>query len=135
MDNLIGLSLKATLVTAGVLGLIYIVLAVRVIMGRFKFRVSLGDGGNPQMLARIRAHANFAEYVPFVLVLMGLIELSGGDRTTLSWCGAVLILSRVLQAVGVHIPKAPNPYRFVGTSLTFLLLIGFSIWGIMIGVG
>jgi uncharacterized membrane protein YecN with MAPEG domain len=135
MDPQVSAPLTSTLATAGALGLMYIGLAARVIRGRFVYHVSLGDGGKPEMLARIRAHANFSEYVPLVLILMGLIEVSGGSKTVLAWCGAALIVARVLQAIGVELPKAPNPYRFVGTITTFLLVIGFSIWCLRIALG
>jgi uncharacterized membrane protein YecN with MAPEG domain len=135
MGDLVAISLKNTLATAGALGLLYIVLAVRVIRGRFKHHVSLGDGGNPEMLALIRAHGNFAEYVPLVLVMMGLLELSGANKTALMWCGLALVVGRVLQAIGVGIKKAPNAPRFIGTNITFLLLIGYSVWGLSIAFG
>lgn len=135
MGEFVAISLQNTLATAGALGLLYIVLAVRVIRGRFKHHVSLGDGGKPEMLALIRAHANFAEYVPLLLVLMGLLELAGANKTALMWCGVALVIGRVLQAIGVQMPKAPNAPRFIGTNITFFLLIGFSVWSLIIAFG
>ena len=125
--------LTNTLITAGMLGGWYAFLAVTVISARYRHRVSLGDGGIPELQARIRAHGNFAEYVPIVLILMGLVELAGGDRTVLLWSGIALVVSRVLQAIGVWKRVAPNPFRFVGTCLTLFLLIYYSVWAIVIG--
>ena len=125
--------LTNTLITAGVLGVWYAFLAVTVIRARYRHRVSLGDGGIPELQARIRAHGNFAEYVPIVLILMGLVELAGGDRTVLLWSGIALVVSRVIQAVGVWKRVAPNPFRFVGSCLTLFLLIYYSVWAIVIG--
>jgi uncharacterized membrane protein YecN with MAPEG domain len=34
----------------------------------------VGDLGIPVLRARMRAHANFVEYTPFVLILMALLE-------------------------------------------------------------
>jgi uncharacterized membrane protein YecN with MAPEG domain len=125
--------LTNTLITAGMLGVWYAFLAAAVIQARYRYRVSLGDGGVPELQARIRAHGNFAEYVPLVLILMGLVELAGGDRRVLLWSGIALVVSRVIQAVGVWKRVAPNPFRFVGTCLTLFLLIYYSIWAIVIG--
>jgi uncharacterized membrane protein YecN with MAPEG domain len=33
-----------------------------------------GDGGDPEMSQAIRAHGNFAEYVPLGLILLGLVR-------------------------------------------------------------
>jgi uncharacterized membrane protein YecN with MAPEG domain len=50
------------------------VLAGPIVPIRLQDKVLLGDGGQPLLLARTRAHANFVEYAPFVLILMWLIE-------------------------------------------------------------
>ena len=58
---------------AGALALLFIVLSWRVIQFRQR-GISLGDGGDPRMLRLIRGHANFAEYVPLILLMMGFLE-------------------------------------------------------------
>ena len=128
------MTLTSTLGTAGALGLVYLVLTVRVIRGRFENGVSLGDGGKAVMQRRIRAHGNFAEYVPLVLILMGLIELAGGNRTVLAASGAALVVGRVLHAIGIEIPKAPNNYRLAGGMITFLLILGGSVWALFLAL-
>ncbi|QXQ07885.1 MAPEG family protein [Sphingosinicellaceae bacterium] len=129
-----------TLTTAGLCGLILLVLSVRVSMGRTASKVSLGDGGDPHLLARIRAQANFVEYVPFILILMGMIEaniaatsvgVDHGPNVTLGVLGIGLVLCRIAHAWGMARP-APNPGRMVGTSGTFLILIVTSVWALII---
>jgi uncharacterized membrane protein YecN with MAPEG domain len=124
--------LTVTLITASVLGLIYMVLMLRVVRLRLGKRVSMGDGGNAELQARIRAHGNFAEYVPLLLVLMALLELGGVDRAWLAVSGVVLVLVRVAHAVGMHRP-APNAFRFVGAVGTFVLMIVFCGYGLWLG--
>src|SRR5262245_12680197 len=92
------LLLPMTLATAGALGLIGLILALRVTMGRAKHRVNMGDGGNPDMIVRMRTHANFVEYVPLMLVLLGLLELGGANRTALMVGAAVLVVARTSPA-------------------------------------
>jgi hypothetical protein len=127
-------TLGATLGTAGALGLIYVVLSFRVIGGRWQHRVSLGDGGNAAMQRRIRAHGNFAEYVPLLLLIMALLELAGASRNMLIPCGVALVVGRVLHAIGIEVPKAPNPYRFLGGLITFGLMIAYSVWALVIAL-
>ena len=129
-----------TLTTAGLCGLILLVLSVRVSMGRGVAKVSLGDGGDPHLLARIRAQANFVEYVPFILILMGMIEANiaaasagteHGPNVTLGVLGIALVLCRIAHAWGMGRP-APNPGRMVGTSGTLIILIVTSVWALII---
>ena len=63
----------ATPITAlwtGLLGLLMLVLAMRVVRTRVTENVIFGDGGSALMLQRIRVHANFIEYVPMGVVLL-----------------------------------------------------------------
>ncbi len=125
--------LSATLATAAALSLLYMILLLRIVRMRFKNRISLGDGGNAELQKRIRAHGNFSEYVPFLLIMMGLLELAGTNRMILGWIGAVMAVLRICHVIGMHRP-APNPYRAVGTVGTFTLLIGFAVYGLWLVV-
>lgn len=120
-----------TITTAGLCGLILLVLSLRVVMVRGKARISLGDGGDAMLLGRIRAHANFAEYVPIILILMGLIENHTGPGVWIGVVGVALVICRIAHAYGMGAP-APNPGRVVGTLGTFTLLAVTSIWALVI---
>lgn len=122
-----------TLTTAGLCGLILLILSLRVSAARGKARVSIGDGGDALLLARGRAQANFIEYVPLILILMGLIEGYDGDRRILGILGIVLIVARILHAIGMGRP-APNPARMIGALGTYVALLGLSVWALIISV-
>jgi hypothetical protein len=125
---------QITLIIAAALGLLNIWLGVRVTRGRVSHKVSLGHGDVPIMLARTRAHANFNEYVPMALILMGLIEMNIGASRWLWGIGSLLVVARVLHPFGLERPM-PNPYRAAGAMLTYaslLLLVG---WAIAISYG
>ena len=125
---------QITLIIAAALGLLNVWLGARVIRWRYSRRISLGHGDVPEMEARCRAHANFNEYVPIALILMGLIEMNVGTSRWLWAIGALLVVARVLHPFGMDRP-APNPYRALGIILTFaslLLLVG---WAIAISYG
>ena len=66
-----------TALYAALLAPVYIILAARVIGARRAGNTAAGDGGGTTLLRRMRVHAKFAEYVPFVLTLLGLSESLG----------------------------------------------------------
>jgi uncharacterized protein len=125
---------QITLIFAAALGLLNVWLGMRVVRIRVSRKVSLGHGDIPGMEARCRAHANFNEYVPIALILMGLIEMNVGASRWLWAVGAVLVLARVLHPFGMDRP-APNPYRMAGAILTFASLLVLIGWAIAISYG
>ena len=102
-----------TPIYAGLLTLVFVALSVRVIGGRRMAGVGLGDGGNRLLLRKTRAHGNFAEYVPFALILMALAELQAGPgwvvhllRTT-CWASSFLRGGRSTPMVSAESRKSP----------------------------
>lgn len=113
------LQLPITAVAAGVLGVMIITLALNVSLQRMRFKVSLGDGGHPQLRCAIRAHGNNAEHVPLFLVLCLLLELTGGGL----WLAIVAtsyVLGRVLYTWGM-LRRDLSVRRRIGTALSYLL--------------
>ena len=102
---------------------LYILLAARTILMRFSARVSVGDGGDKELLRRMRVHANFAEYVPFALLLMGLAESLALDARLLHGVGIVLALGRFAHAYGMSRRKEILPLRTGGMIATLSVLI------------
>ena len=111
-----------TMLYAGALGLVLLVLSARVIQARGATKVYMGDGGNELMLRRMRGQANFVEYVPMALILMALLELRGAPAWELHALGATLLVARLLHgytfAFATHFP----PGRFLGAVLTQLVV-------------
>ncbi len=122
--------LPVSLTFAGALALVALWLAYRVSRIRMSGKVSIGDGGNPLLLGRMRAQANFVEYTPFVLILMALIEMAGGSAWWLRGVGVLYVIARVLHAFGMDKATMPNPLRAIGALSTWLLLFGLAIWAI-----
>lgn len=123
--------LPITLTTASLLALLGLILAIRVSAGRVKNNVLMGDGGNADMIMRMRTHSNFVEYVPLLLVLMGLLELGGGNGKVLMIFGVVLVLARISHAVGMARP-APSAFRAIGALGTFMLLLLGAAYGLVL---
>jgi len=116
--------MKITLLYGGLLALWFLVLSIRVILGRVgPGKPSLGDGGDLTMQRRIRGHANFAEYVPLVLVLMALLELGGMPAWFLHALGASLLMGRLLHGYAFAFTQSFVLGRSGGIALTFTSLL------------
>ena len=122
--------LPITLTFAGAAALLHIWLASRVSRVRAAHKVSIGDGGNDAVVRRMRAHANYGENMPIVLILLALIELAGGDPRIL-WGAAILfILSRILHAFGMdrtH-PSRLRAFGMMGSALALVILAGYAVF-------
>lgn len=121
--------LPITLSTASMLVMVYFVLLLPIGKLRMAHHISIGDGGNPDLLMRMRTQANFVEYVPLMLVLMALLEGSGANRQVLAIAGILLILFRILHFLGMPRP-APNAFRAIGAAGTVFLMLAAGIWGL-----
>lgn len=109
---------------AGLLGLLLLALSLGVSRQRLRHKVSHGDGGVPELISAIRAHANFTEYVPLSLLLILLLELSGHHAWLIHGLGAALFISRILHAQGMSGRKGPPSFgRKYGTVLAWLVLL------------
>jgi len=114
--------MPVTAIYAGLLALLYLVLSYRVVQLRGPGGPSLGDGGDPAMVRRIRAHGNFAEYVPFILLMIGILELGRANFYLLHGLGLTLLVARLLHGYALSFTESFKFGRFWGTALTFALL-------------
>ena len=128
------MTLAATLTISALATVLNLWLASRLVLARVKDNILIGDGGQQWMAARMRAHANFVEYTPFALILMGLIEFSGGSRTLLWVLGGVFLLARVLHAIGMDRTTSSVP-RAGGAIATWAVLAILAGWGLLIAGG
>jgi uncharacterized membrane protein YecN with MAPEG domain len=102
-------------------------LSVRIGMVRQAKKVSIGDGGEEDLIRRMRAQANFIENTPIVIVLVALIELSRPGNLYLAGVAALYILGRLAHGVGMD-GGAFAKGRTAGTLITMLTLLGLGIW-------
>jgi uncharacterized membrane protein YecN with MAPEG domain len=110
---------------AALLALLFIALSVRVILTRRRERVSVGDGDNPRLCRAIGVHNNFAQYVPFALLLMALVELTPAPILLVHILGILLLVGRLVHAWGVSRANENYTLRMIGITLT-LLVIGLA---------
>ncbi len=90
-----------TPIFASILSLIFIFLSVRTLRLRKKFKIAVGDSGNLEMLRAIRAHGNFAEYVPLALLLIYFVEQAHAHSWLVYILGIALTIGRVSHSYGV----------------------------------
>ena len=109
------------------LALLLIALGFRTIAYRRSNRISLGDGGDKQLLQRMRVHANCAEYAPMGLLALALAESLATPILLLHAIGVTLVAGRVLHAYGMSQSPQLMPLRVGGMVLTFTAIAAGSL--------
>ncbi len=117
------MDIHVTLLFAAIFGILHVIFTLRVGGYRFRSGISLGDGGDKELLNRIRAHGNFTENVPIALLLLLLNDLNGLADGTLMLLGSILLVSRLvhyLMIVTRSLPIVLRPLSMIGTLGTIL---------------
>lgn len=122
---------RITLLFAALHVLLMLVLTWRVVGRRRALQIGLGSGGDQVLERAIRAHANFTEYVPMALLMLGLLELSGVAAMWLWAFGALLLVGRVLHAQGLSGKSGYSVGRFYGAASTLLVMAGMAVLGLV----
>jgi uncharacterized membrane protein YecN with MAPEG domain len=104
---------------AAAFAFVYILLSVRVIRARWRARVSIGTKGDISLERTIRVHANFAEYVPFALLLATFVEMQNGPAWLVHLLCLALLLGRIVHAYGVSQERENVRLRIAGMATTF----------------
>ena len=119
--------LIVTSIIASILTLIFVRLSFAVIGLRRKNKVGLGSGGHEDLERAIRAQGNFAEYVPFGIILIACLELNGAPWWLVAVPGITLIIGRLIHAKGINVPPPDFSKRILGMKFTFNTLIALVI--------
>lgn len=109
---------------------IYSILALIVVFLRTRHNVPYGDGGNELLLRAVRAHGNFAEWVPFCMLLVGALEVLGQPAAHVHALLATLLAARVLHPVALFSKLGSLPYyvgRIGGALSSWLVLTGSAV--------
>jgi uncharacterized protein len=109
--------LRVTALYAALLAGLFLVLAMRVIGARRRYRLALGT--SHRLVERAaRAHGNFAEYVPLALLLLALAEGLGLPGWALHALGTVLLAGRLVHAWGIGREPEVMRWRSLGMGFT-----------------
>lgn len=121
--------LPVTLSVAGGAALVNLWLAIRIGQVRTREKISVGDGGNDALIRRMRAQSNFAEFVPIVLILFGLIEFAVGTSLWLWIAGGLFLLGRIGHGIGMD---GWSLGRGAGITITMLATVALGLYAIAI---
>ncbi|WND02878.1 MAPEG family protein [Temperatibacter marinus] len=123
-----------TLIAASFLGLILLYLSINVVRLRWSEKVSLGGSAkeNPRLFKAVRAHSNFIEYVPTVLIILGLLESKKASTSLLITISVLLVIGRLLHLFGLQKKREVNNFRIVGSLATFMSLLIACLGGVYI---
>lgn len=116
-----------TILYAAILGIVFICLTLYVVAGRWEHKIGLGDGGNPDMLKRVRIHGNFAEFVPFALLLLFLTDYAQYSAAVIHSLGIMLVVGRVCHIIALKLSRGFTWVRAVGVVLTLAVILTCSV--------
>ncbi|NKJ94701.1 hypothetical protein GFM14_24645 [Rhizobium leguminosarum bv. viciae] len=118
--------LPITSLFAAAFAVALVALSFPISMRRLKVGDMVGDSTDEDLRRRIRAQGNFIEYVPFGVLLLGLVEAQNGTTTIVLTIGSLLAFGRVLHAIGMF--SSSGPLRGFGMIFTYLALFCAAGW-------
>jgi len=111
--------------------LLTFLLALNVVWHRFR-----RDSVDQVMLEKaVRAHGNNTEYVPIILIGLGVMTMTGASAQTISILGGTLFVARIFHAYGIQQPKMPNIFGMVGNITTWLVMLCVATTLLLQGIG
>ena len=114
-----------TALYASLLAILLFILSIRIIGLRgnpaFAF-IAQGKGDDELLQRAVRAHGNFTEYVPTMLILLYFLESSGVAGAKLHALAGAFFLGRVMHGICMGFMRSNMPLRVGGTALTLLPL-------------
>jgi hypothetical protein len=126
-------SIPITVLFIGLFAVIQVPLTVMVGYRRVQTGIQFFDGGDQTLLRRMRAHGNYTETVPIVLLAMAAAEITGIPGWALWAGGSSLLIGRLMHAA-ILITKGWGNPRAIGMILTFVPMVSFGVWSIYRGL-
>ena len=117
------MTLTVVPIFSAIFAALFMVLSINVIRARRRHKVGIGHGRNKVVERAMRVHANFAEYTPFALLLITLLEVNGANRWFLIGLCSVLLGGRLVHAFGVSMENERFVYRVSGMVMTFMVIL------------
>jgi len=126
-------SLPVSTLFIGLFALLQFPMTIMVGYRRAQTEIPFLDGDDVTLLRRMRAHGNFIETVPMVLLAMAFAEWNGMPHGWLWVGGLCLLAGRLLHAYWTLVHAWGVPRAF-GMVLTFLPMLGFGGWSFYRGL-
>lgn len=115
--------LYITAISAAILGVLNVMLALKVVGIRRTEKISVGDGGNEALLRAMRAQANLLEYAPLALILLGCAEINGAPRLLIGVVAIAFVAGRIMHPAGIRDKTSPFKARVLATQLSLVSLL------------
>ena len=109
--------MPVTALLTGIFALMMVSLSVPVSLRRRALAVAYGDGGDRWLGRLIRAHGNFAEYAPLLLIVLAMVEIADAPKPFVWTLAAAFLLCRVLHALGALFLRSNPLTRAAGMLL------------------
>lgn len=126
---------QAAAMWAGLSLLLLFVLSLLVVRQRIKHKVTIGDGGVPELVQAARAFGNATEYVPALLAALGILAVAGAPAVAIHVVGGLMFLGRLGHAFGISLSSGTSIGRAVGTVMTWLALLIGGVMLVFYGLG
>ncbi|MFS4582611.1 MAPEG family protein [Phaeobacter sp. C3_T13_0] len=120
-----------TPLSAAALVPLYIWMTFRIVNHRRSEKISFGDGEDQDLLRKMRAHGNFAEYAPLGLVLLALMEICGTPNLIMALLMGMLVVGRYAHAYSFIRQPMNFRARVFGMFLT-IATMGICAFGLLI---
>ncbi len=130
------MELPITTAMFAVLALLNIGLAVKTSVARAGADVWRGDGDNPALATRMRAHANFIENAPIAMALVFALEIQGrAPGLFVAIAATVFVVGRVLHPIGyIRADGGKATLRFVGVGLGNAAVVAMVVMLVLYGL-
>lgn len=116
-----------TAVYTCIFAVIFTALSIHVVILRGRTGIVHGDQGHDLLNRTIRAHGNFAEHVPFILLLCALAEGAGAGPSSVHLLLGPLVIARIMHPIGMRQPVGSvrqYAWRATSVTITWLVLLG-----------
>ncbi|HVZ29659.1 MAG TPA: MAPEG family protein [Asticcacaulis sp.] len=95
------MQLPVTFFLTAIFALMLVALSAFVSMWRRVLNVAFGDGNSDVLRRRIRAHANFIENAPFLILMTGALEIGQATQWVIGLIAIGFLLARMLHAFAI----------------------------------
>lgn len=101
------MTLQITSILTGSFCLFMVLLSLLVSLRRREKMVSVGDAGDRILQRRIRAHGNFIEYAPLMVLAVAVLEYNASSQWLVALIALAFLFSRVVHAIGILTMERP----------------------------
>lgn len=113
---------------AGILAILFAVLAARIGIMRGKLDIPMYHADNKDLGLAVRQHGNLAEWAPPAIIVIGLLEMSGAPVWAIHSLGGAFLIARLVHPFGLKWDTVGTPARGIGVGLSTLVVVIAGGW-------